>query len=176
LPPQVGHFQRVDVLRRNDGYDVTAGYAFGDDTDVVTATVRVHTAASDHLIPLLEGHQAADPSASAQPLRDSIAQVRHYYPGAALSDVRAVYLVERGALQGGRAVTLQYEDLLAGRRQKIDLDIYVFCCVDGRRAYEYRIRHAADNDVARAAVSFMQALAWSPPSESDPAPDPVSDK
>jgi hypothetical protein len=163
LPPVVDHFQRMNVLRRNDGDDVTAGYEFGNDADMVIATVRVRTAPSDeNLIPLLNDNRSADSSASAEPLQKAVMQVRHFYPGADLRDVRPVYLVKHGVLQGGRAATLRYEDVLAGQRQKIDLDIYMFCCVDGQKAYEFRIRHAADNDVQRLAVSFMQALSWSP--------------
>jgi hypothetical protein len=161
LPPVIGHFQRINVLRRNDGNDVTAGYEFGTGPDMVIATTRVRTAATDSLIPLLNDNRTADPDASAQPLQKAVTQVRHFYPEATLSDVRSVYLVKQGALQGGRAATLHYEDMLAGQRQKIDLDIYMFCCVAGQRAYEFRIRHAADNDVGRLAVSFMQALPWS---------------
>jgi hypothetical protein len=168
LPPVVDHFQRMNVLRRNDGNDVTAGYEFGNDADMVIATVRVRTALSDeNLIPLLNDNRSADSAASAEPLQKAVMQVRHFYPGADLRDVRPVYLVKHGVLQGGRAATLRYEDVLAGQRQKIDLDIYMFCCVDGQKAYEFRIRHAADNDVQRLAVSFMQALSWSP--AADPA-------
>ena len=167
LPPVVGHFQRMNVLRRNDGNDVTAGYEFGTGPEMVIATARVRTAAADSLVPLLSDKHVADPSASAQPLQSAVTQVRHFYPNATLSDIRPVYLVKQGALQGGRAATLRYEDMLAGQRQKIDLDIYMFCCVDGQRAYEFRIRHAADNDVGRLAVSFMQDLPWSPASTPD---------
>lgn len=127
---------------------------------MVIATVRVH-ADGDHLLPRLAGGEVADSSTPARSLQKSLTQVRHFYPGAKLRDVRNVYLVKRGSLQGGRAATLRYEDLLGGRRQKIDLDIYMFCCVDSRTAYEFRIRHAADNDVGRLAVSFLQALPWS---------------
>jgi hypothetical protein len=167
LPLQVAHFQRIDVLRRNDDHDVTAGYALGNGQDAIIATVRVHTA-SDEILPSLSGERVTDPSTSAQSLQASVAQVRHFYPNAALRDVRTVYLVKRGMLQGGRAATLRYEDMLAGQRQKIDLDIYMFCCVDHGKAYEFRIRHAADNAAGRPAVSFMQALSWSPGSDSDP--------
>jgi hypothetical protein len=166
LPPLVDHFQRMNVLRRNDGNDVTAGYEFGNDADMVIATVRVRTARSaENLIPLLNDNRSADSSASAEPLQKAVTQVRHFYPNANLRDIRPVYLVKHGVLQGGRAATLRYEDVLAGQRQKIDLDIYMFCCVDGQKAYEFRIRHAANNDVQRLAVSFMQALSWSPASD-----------
>jgi hypothetical protein len=161
LPPDVAHFQRMDVLRRNDGNDVTAGYALGEGADVVIATVHVRPAADDRLIPLFSGSRIADPSASTHQLEASIAQVRHFYPHAVLRDVHAAYLVKRGVLQAGQAATLRYEDMLAGQRQMIDLDIYMFCCVDGRNAYEFRFRHAADNIAGRFAVSFMHALSWS---------------
>jgi hypothetical protein len=162
LPPAIGHFQRVNVLRRNAGNDITAGYALGTGPDMVIATARVRTTSSDDPLPLLHDSHTANPDASAQPLQSAVTQVRHFYPNATLSGIRSVYLVKEGALQGGRAATLRYEDMLAGQRQKIDLDIYMFCCVDGQRAYEFRIRHAADNDVGRLAVSFMQELPWSP--------------
>lgn len=166
-PLQVARFKRMDILRRNDNTDVTAGYALGEGADAIIATVRVHAVASAGLIPLLGGERIADSSASAQPLQDAITQVRHYYPDAALRNVRAVYLVKRGVLQSGRAATLRYEDLFAGQRQKIDLDIYMFCCVDDGMAYEFRIRHAADNNAAWAAIPFLQALDWSVPSRPD---------
>jgi hypothetical protein len=166
LPLQLAHFQRIDVLRRNDDHDVTAGYALGNGEEAVIATVRVR-ALSDAILPPLTSERVTDPSTSAQSLQASIAQVRHFYPDAALRDIRTVYLVKRGMLQGGRAATLRYEDMLAGQRQKIDLDIYMFCCVDRGKAYEFRIRHAADNNVGHLAVSFMQALSWSPGSDSD---------
>ena len=167
LPPEVAHFERMDIRRRNDGNDVTAGYAFDDGADPVIATVHVRPVADDHLFPLFTGNRIADLAAATRPLEASVAQVRHFYPHAELRDVRPVYLVKRGVLQGGQAATLRYVDTLAGQRQKIDLDIYMFCCVDGRNAYEFRIRHAADNNVGPLAVSFLQALSWSPGSGTD---------
>jgi hypothetical protein len=54
LPPLVDHFQRTNILRRNDVNDVTAGCEFGNDADMVIAIMRVRTTRSDeNLIPLL---------------------------------------------------------------------------------------------------------------------------
>src|SRR5580698_6747624 len=164
LPARVGRFRRVDVLRREGGADVTAGYSLSDSENVIIATIRVHPAPpSSDLVPLLSNRHLADAAASADALRTSIAQVRHYYPQAELLDPRNAFLVKRGELQAGRAVTLRYQDILAGQRQPIDLDIYMFCCLDDHWAYEYRVRHAAGHDVAPVVIPFMQALPWSSP-------------
>jgi hypothetical protein len=160
LPSQIAGFQRVD-LQKSGGNATTAGYVLNDSANLVIATVHVQRATTDGPGPLFESSRTADATASTRALEASVAQVRHYYPGAVLRDVHNVFLVKRGELQAGRAATLRYNDLLEGKRQAIDLDIYTFCCVDGRWDYEYRIRHAADDDAATAVMPFMRALDWS---------------
>jgi hypothetical protein len=166
IPERIADFQRTDLLRRDNGRDVTAGYVLADNTQAVTATIRIHPVSSGAFPrPIIQSSQPADADASTHALEQSIAQVRHYYPHAALSDVRNAFLVQGGALQTGRAATLRYDDLLGGTRQPIDLDIYIFCCLDDRWAYEYRIRHAADHNITGQAVRFMQDFPWPSPTQ-----------
>ncbi len=79
--------------------------------------------------------------------------------------MRSAYLVQRGTLQVGRVVTLQYTDQLAGRIQPIALDIFSFCCAAGHWALEYRFRHAMGSHSGLAIDRFMKSLTWTAPGD-----------
>jgi hypothetical protein len=161
FPVHVAGFDRVGAPERSRLGRI-AGYQLVVDADtLVVATVHVRPAgASRSLLPSLDRGQAAPEEVAAAVLERSIDQVRHFYPALRMGTVREAFLVRNGQLRSGRQVTLQYDDLLAGQMQPIDLDITVLCCSGGGEVFEYRFRHAASVAPAIVIAAFMEALPW----------------
>jgi hypothetical protein len=165
-PGQIGDFERVDVSKSDHSTPgVTAGYSQTVGSDNVIATIRVHPAgAGDTLLPSVNlGGGGIDADASAQALARSIAQVRRFYPKAALLTEAPAFLFQKGALQSGKSAVLEYHELHAGQPRTMQLKIYSFCCGAGQWAYEYRFRYPAGLDAEFGIVTFMRATAWEPP-------------
>jgi hypothetical protein len=166
-PDKIGDFERVDVTKSDHAAPgVTAGYSQIVGTDSVIATIRVHPVSrSDALVPSIDlgGSDAIDAGASAQALERSIAQVRRFYPKAALLTEAPAFLFQKGVLQSGQSAVMEYHELHAGQQRTMRLKIYSFCCGAGQWAYEYRFRYPAGLDDEFGIAAFMRATAWEPP-------------
>jgi hypothetical protein len=166
FPPKIGGFSRVNVLHRGQGKDLTAGYVFEEEGSTLSATLRIHTGESGFsLLPSFGGSDVATENASSRELANSIAQIRHYYPNATVSAESPVMVVQQGMFQNGRTATVQYEDLLGGQRQKIAMQVYMFCCTTGHVSYEYRFRHPAGQNADYEITRFINASTWPMPKE-----------
>ncbi len=169
-PDQIGDFTRVPVdPPQHPLPGVTAGYTHILDSDAVIATMSVRPRPeSDVLLPVVDlgGRGGVDAGESAKALAASIAQVRRFYPQAAVVAQGETYLVQRGALQNGQQALLEYRELHAGQQRKMRLHIYSFCCLGGAWDYEYRFRYPAAVDDDSAIDVFLRSSSWTaaPPS------------
>jgi hypothetical protein len=168
-PETIGEFTRADVVHgTNPEHGTTAGYSHivGDDAVIATISVRPWTA-SDVLIPAVNiNGGGVDGSASARALAASIAQVRRFYPKAAVITQDDAFLVQRGALQQGKRAVLEYHELHDGQQRAMRLRVYSFCCLGGQWSYEYRFRYPATVDDDLAISVFLRESSWTiaPPS------------
>jgi hypothetical protein len=164
FPQHVGGFDLAGPPKSGQAGTV-AGYQMGGTEpqgDVIATVHRSPPGQSDGggLVPFLD-FGGGDPDAIATArLNRSIAEVRHFYRQAVVTQMGPAYLVQQGVLQRGRQATLQFTDSFAGTDQPIALDIVVLCCTAEGSSYEYRFRHAASVPMGAVETEFMSALPW----------------
>jgi hypothetical protein len=164
LPKTLDGFIRTDTDDRVAHDDVVAGYARTIEPAPIVATVRVHkVSVSSGLDILSSTPSAATGNNSRIALDASIAQIRHFYPDAAVASTSNAYIVRFGAMQSGRDAIVSYTDTMDGVRQPITLRVVTFCCADGKWDYEFRFRYPASlAGVHEPIRKFLDDLAWSP--------------
>ncbi len=101
-----------------------------------------------------------DGDASAGALAVSVAQVRRFYPKAAVISQGDAFLLQRGALQQGKRAELEYRELYNGQQRAMRLRIYSFCCAGGQWSYEYRFRYPATVSDDLAISVFLRDSSW----------------
>jgi len=162
FPPRVGDFQRGTVLRYDtEGLDESVGYNLVVPFGAVASTVYVYPAP-----PLIS---IGSPPAVVATARAMLSQgefekrkkeILLSHPGARLIHEKSVSLPQGSVTYSGKMATLEFEDVLAGRRQALRSDLYLFCYVDGKWAIKYRFTYPRDLDVAKEIEAFMQNLRW----------------
>lgn len=56
--------------------------------------------------------------------------------------------------------TFEYDDLFAGQQQALRSELYVFCYVGEKWAFEYRFTSPKSVDATATISAFMAALPW----------------
>jgi hypothetical protein len=165
FPPSVGDFQRVNVMRYDaGGLDVSAGYNLGTPTGEVAATVYVYPAPS-----LISVGSPPEVIASARAtLCNSEFERRKKEVSASHAGARSIQEEDVPPPQAippipGKKTSFEYDDFFGGQRQPLRSELYVFCYVGGRWAFEYRFTSPKNSDAADAISAFMAALRWTVP-------------
>ncbi len=162
-PGQIGDFTRVDIdppAHPQPGVTVGYSHVVGDDAVIATMSVRPRVQSNVLLPGVNLAGGGVDAASSAEALTASIAQVRRFYPQAAVVSQGDAYLVQRGALQQGRQAVLEYRVPIDGQQRAMRLHVYSFCCQGGTWAYEYRFRYPATVDDEAAISTFLRESSW----------------
>jgi hypothetical protein len=146
------------------GLDMSAGYNFElPDSDIV-ATVYVYPAPS-----LLSIGSPSDVAQSARTtLCDGEFQRRQReifaaHPSARLMSEEAAARPQAGPPVIGKLAHYQFDDSFAGRHQAVRSDLYVYCFVGEKWAFEYRFTSQMNPDPSARIAAFMKALVWTIP-------------
>lgn len=162
FPAEVGDFHRVDIIKYDAaGLDVSAGYDLTTLTGGVAATVYVYPAP-----PLVSIGSPADVVASARArlckgeFERRKSEVAASHLGARLTEEKEVPPVQGSASTMGRMATFEFQDLFWGRRQPLQSELYVFCPVGQRWAFEYRFTSPKGFEARGKISEFLAKLQW----------------
>ena len=162
FPVSVGDFQRVSLVRYDaDGLDVSAGYNLVTSLDGIVATVYVYPAPS-----LVSIGSPSEAVASARTtLCDSEFERRKReiistHPGANLIAQQDVASPQGSEAVPGKMAAYEFEDVFWNKRQSLQSELYVYCYVGGKWAFEYRFTSPKSSSAADMIPAFMKALTW----------------
>jgi hypothetical protein len=68
-----------------------------------------------------------------------------------------------GAQVPGEMAAFEYDDVFGGQRQGLHSELYVFCYVGGKWAFEYRFTSPKSLDTSGTISTFMANLPWTVP-------------
>jgi hypothetical protein len=166
FPMQVGDFQRVSLLRYDtEGLDMSAGYNLAAPTTSIVGTVYIYPAP-----PLTSIGSPASVVSSARvtlcknEFDGRKQEIARYHPRAALLDEKDVSLPLNGAPFPGKMAAFEFDETYQGTRQTLRSELYVFCCVGNKWAFEYRFTApksiVAQDMIHDTITDFMTKLPW----------------
>jgi hypothetical protein len=161
FPTAVGDFRRVNLLRYDSAtLDVSAYYFMPSPSGGIAATVYVDPAPP--LVPV--GSQADLPAARNISCESEVdrrkREIYNLHPSAQLLQERNVSLVQGGASHRGKVAEFEYDDVFGGQRQAVHAEVYLFCYVGSRWAFEYRFTAPKTFDAGGRIAAFMKGLSW----------------
>lgn len=164
LPPSVGPFRRVSILRYDvQGSDVSAGYNLPDPLHPATATVYVYPAPRVTAIGSPPEVVAQARTAMMQREFDArVEEILRSHAASKLIEVKSVTLVQAGRTYPGVMATFEYEEVFASRRQLLSSRLYLFGYIDGQWDVAYRFSYPKDSDLSGRIDQFMKDWAWMP--------------
>jgi hypothetical protein len=167
FPPTVGYFERVNITQYDAaGEDVGVGYNLVSQIVDIAATVYVYPAPS-----LVSIGSPPDVVASARATLCNNEFARRKkelvdaHSGARLIQERAAPPLGGGPQIPGEMAAFEYDDLFGGQRQPLRSELYVFCYVGGKWAFEYRFTSPKSRDASGAILTFIATLRWTVPSQ-----------
>ena len=165
FPASVGEFRRVTLVRYDaDELDVSAGYNWGSQATEIVATVYIYPAPS-----LISIGSPPDVVASARTtlcngeFERRKKEIVASHPGAMLISEGDVPTPQPGPTIPGKIASYEYEDAFQGVRQRLHSELYVYCYVGGKWAFEYRFTSPKDFPARDAISNFMAGLTWTVP-------------
>ena len=165
FPPAIGDFKRVEIVRYDEtGLDMSAGYNFESPDLNIVATVYVYPAPS-----LRSFGSPADvvQSARAKLCGDEFKrrqrEVMAFHPDARLVSEEAVGRPQAGPAVEGRKASYEFDAAFRGRRQSLHSELYVYCFIADKWAFEYRFTSQRSPDPGARIAAFMKALVWTLP-------------
>ena len=164
FPTKVGAFGRVLLLQYDEaGFDVSAGYDFRAAADGIAASVHVYPAPARTAF--------ASPDNIAGNARDNLCrqdfarreqELRRAHPDAHKTAEQDLPQSPADQFRLGLMASFDYDQLFFGTAPgPVRSDLYLFCNVDGRWAFEYRFTAPRGFDAAGRVADFMTKL---PPS------------
>ena len=165
FPPAIGDFKRAQIVRYDQaGLDMSAGYNFESPDSDSVATVYVYPAPSlrsfgspAHVV------QSARAKLCADEFQRRQREVMAFHPDARLVSEEAVGRPQAGPAVEGKKASYEFDAALRGRRQSLHSDLYVYCFVADKWAFEYRFTSERNPDSSARIAAFMKALVWTIP-------------
>ena len=85
------------------------------------------------------------------------------HPGARQIGEKDAPLPQGGPPLPGKMAAFEYDDLFAGARLPLHSELYVFCYVGGKWAFEYRFTSPRNFAATEAIAALMMKLPWTVP-------------